>query len=663
MGNTIIGLGLRAFGLHFVDAHANFNQINDKTIPPNTQPQPPTVHTLAANKRTAEALKLDDLDFDRASRGLIATHPTGRIEHEHGVAWDVSRYDFIRDHAEPPDTVNPSLWRQARLNSNHGLYQVADGLWQARGYDLSNVSFIQGDKGWVVIDPLTTEATAAACLELANKALGERPVTAVIYTHSHADHFGGVGGVTTQQAVSRGDVRVIAPEGFLREAVSENVIAGPAMARRAAYQFGPLLPPGPTGQVDAGLGQAIPTAPSGLIAPTESITHTGQELVVDGVRIVFQNTPDAEAPAEMNFFFPDHGWLCMAENCSHNMHNLVPIRGAQVRDSLSWSKYIGEAIDLYGSNTDLMFASHHWPRWGRQDVDQFLRKQRDLYRYIHDQTMRQANQGRTPLEIAEDLELPDEFQSESHTRGYYGALVHNVKAVYQRYLSWYDGNPARLNSYPPVEAGKRYVAAIGGADQLLKVGKQAFEAGDYRWVAELVNHLVFAQPENTEARQLQAAALEQLGYQTESSTFRNAYLTGAQELRNGPPPPRDIRRRNLVQALTVDQIFDTLGVRLKAENLAGKTIISNWTFTDIDQKWVLGLENRVLHYSEARHDPNPDVSVTTEKSVIDQILMGKTTMLEAAGAGLVTVDGDADCLVTIFGNLEVFVSGFSIIEP
>jgi len=648
----------------------------------SSEPLDPTEHTLAANRAVLAQLALDEKDFERAARGLIATHPTGTIEHSYGTAWDIHRYDFIREQVDAPDTVNPSLWRQARLNSNHGLYEVADGLWQARGYDISNISFIQGKTGWIIIDPLTTEATAAACLELANATLGARPVVAVIYTHSHADHFGGAGGVVTREQVDNGDVRIIAPEGFLREAVSENVTAGMAMARRAAYQFGPLLPPGPRGHVDSGLGQAIPTAPSGLIAPTESISHTGQELDVDGVRIVFQNTPEAEAPAEMNFFFPGGGWLCMAENCSHNMHNLVPIRGAQVRDSLSWSKYIHEARDLFGEQTELMFASHHWPRWGQADVDRFLRQQRDVYRYIHDQTMRRANRGWTPLEIAEDIELPAEFQAESHTRGYYGALVHNVKAVYQRYLSWYDGNPARLNPHPPTEAGKRYVELAGGAEALLANARAAFANGDYRWVAEVVNHLVFADPDNTEGRQLQAAALEQLGYQTESSTFRNAYLTGAQELRNGPPPPRDIRRRDLMSALTMDQVFDLLGVRLQAEKLEGVVVNINWTFTDLDDtaeavsvadaasgvggqpaKWLLGIENQVLHYSSARHHPSPDATVTMTRRTLDQILQGSTSMVDEVTNGAISIDGDANALLTVFGNLETFVSGFPIVEP
>ena len=391
-------------------------------------PKPPTDHTLALLAEAATSFTADPADTERASRGLITTHPTGVIEDRGRAVWDVSRHDFVRDSVESPDSVHPSLWHQARLNAIHGLFEVAPGLWQARGYDISNISFLAGDTGWVIIDPLTSEACARACLDLANAELGERPVRAVIYTHSHADHFGGVRGVVTDEAVARGDVRIIAPEHFLREAVFENVIAGPAMGRRATYQFGPLLPAGPRQHVDCGLGKAIPLAQAGLIAPTEEITETGQELVVDGIRIVFQLTPEAEAPAEMNFFFPDTGWLCMAENCSHNMHNLLPLRGAQARDSLGWSKYINEAIELFGASTDLMFASHHWPQWGRDDVDRFLRKQRDLYRWMHDQTMRRANHGLTPNEIAEDLALPAAFTDQIHTRGYYGALVHNAKA-------------------------------------------------------------------------------------------------------------------------------------------------------------------------------------------------------------------------------------------
>ncbi|NDG66898.1 MAG: MBL fold metallo-hydrolase, partial [Actinobacteria bacterium] len=452
-------------------------------MPPQEHAKDATQHTQKLNAQVVVPNNQDD--FDNAQRGFIAQWPGGRVEDAKGrMVYDISRYEFIAQGSPSPSTVNPSLWRQAQLNVIHGLFEVAPNVWQVRGYDLSNITFIAGDTGWVVIDPLTNENTARISLELANQHLGARPVTAVIYTHSHADHFGGVLGVTTQAEVDAGKCRVIAPEGFLHETVSENVIAGPAMARRSGYQFGSQLPAAATGHVDSGLGKSVPLGASGLIAPTEDITHTGEELVVDGVRIVFQLTPETEAPAEMNFFFPDHGWLCMAENCTHTMHNLVPIRGAQVRDALSWSKYINESIELFGADTSLMFASHHWPRWGNADIIHFLTLQRDLYRWMHDQTMRLANHGYVASEIAEMLTLPEDFLEHSHTRGYYGDLVHNVKAVYQRYLSWYDANPANLHKLPPSDAGKKYVELAGGEAALLLSARDAFERGEYRWVAE-----------------------------------------------------------------------------------------------------------------------------------------------------------------------------------
>jgi len=625
-----------------------------------TPPKPATEHTRARN--AAVHVDLDPVDFERAARGLVAQHATGRIDGAYGVAWDVHRYDFIAQGSAAPDTVNPSLWRQAQLNAIHGLFEVAPGLWQARGYDISNVSFVEGKDGWIVIDPLTSPSCATACLELANERLGARPVTAVIYTHSHADHFGGVLGVTSADDVQKGRCRIIAPEHFLFEAVSENLLAGPAMSRRAAYQFGPTLPPGPRGLVDAGLGKTIPTDPPGLLAPTEDITHTGQELVVDGVRIVFQLTPETEAPSEMNFFFPDKRWLCMAENCTHTMHNLVPIRGAQVRDALNWSKYVGEAIELFAARSDLSFASHHWPRWGGDDVRRFLALQRDLYRFMHDQALRYANHGYTPGEIAETLQLPPEFLAHGHTRGYYGDLVHNAKAVYQRYLSWYDGNPARLNAHPPVEAAKRYVAFIGGANKLLEQARASFAAGDYRWVAEVVNHLVFAEPTNQAARELQADALEQLGYQAESATFRNAYLTGAQELRNGPPPARPMARSGLVGALTLEQAFDAIAIRLKAEAVGGLAFAINFAFTDVDERWVLALSNRTLHSSRG-HDAAATATVTTTRAAFLAVLGAQTTLADAIARGDFEIAGNAAALATVFGNLDTFVSGFAIVEP
>ena len=631
----------------------------------STLPKDASAHTRAVN--APRDLGMDPADFERASRGLIAQHPTGVIQGAWGTAWDVSKYDFIEQGSPNPDTVNPSLWRQAQLNNIHGLFEVAPKIWQARGYDISNITFIEGETGWIVIDPLTVEGCARDCLELANTQLGERPVTAVIYTHSHTDHFGGVLGVTTQDDVDAGRCRVIAPEHFLREAISENVIAGFAMARRAMYQFGPLLPAGPRQHVDCGLGKAIPLSPPGLIAPTEDITYTGEELVVDGVRIVFQLTPETEAPAEMNFFFPDRvdgggGWLCMAENCSHNMHNLIPIRGAQVRNSLNWSKYIDEAIDLYGDQTEIMFASHHWPRWGADDVKGFLRKQRDMYRYIHDQTMRHANHGLTPLEIAELVQLPDEYRTEAHTTGYYGHLAHNVKAVYQRYLSWYDGNPANLYKLPPTEVGRRYVELAGGPEALLTKARRSFDEGDYRWVAEVVGHLVFTDPANTDARQLQADAFEQIGYQSESATFRNAFLTGAQELRNGSPNQNAAMRRGYLEAMTVDQLMDATAVRLKAEEVGGIDVTVNLRFTDVGQDWRVVISNRAIH-TTAGQAAVADATVTLDRSVLIDISSAELTAGQAIENGRAVVDGDEAAFVAIFDHLDVFMSMFPIIEP
>ncbi len=628
-------------------------------------PKAASEHTRARN--AAATTPTDPGDFERVRRGFVASHATGRIVDGQGrTVSDIGRYGFLTTGAPAPDTVHPSLWRHAQLNVHHGVFEVAEGVWQVRGYDISNITFISGDEGWVVIDPLTSEHTARAAHELISEHLGHRRVTAVIYTHSHADHFGGVLGVTSQAEVDAGRCRVIAPEGFLRETVGENVIAGPVMGRRGLYQFGPLLPAGPTGHVDCGLGNSIPIGAPGLIAPTEDITRTGEELVVDGVRIVFQLTPETEAPAEMNFFFPDHGWLCMAENCSHTMHNLVPIRGALVRNALNWSKYINQSIELFGGRTEVLFTSHNWPRWGNADVVGFLTVQRDLYRWMHDQTMRHANHGLVPTEIAATLELPAEFLAQDHTRGYYGDLVHNCKAVYQRYLSWYDGNPANLNKLPPTESGRRYVELAGGPAALLSVARRGFDEGDYRWVVELVNHLVFADPRNGEARQLQADAFEQLGYQSESSTFRNAYLTGAQELRQGAPQlgtSSPVRARGLLVAMTVEQVFDSLAVRVKAEDLGGVAVAVNWMFTDLDERWVLGISNRTLYATPGRHDPAAAVTVTLTRATLLEVITQTTTFLEEIEAGGITIEGDGGALLTIFGTLDTFDIGFGIVEP
>ena len=630
-----------------------------------TTPKPPSAFTTVANASAADSapqINFDNPgDFDRATRGLVAQIDDGRVMLGDHVVFDVARHGFISEGNGAPLSVHPGLWRQAQLNVNHGLFQVADGIWQVRGYDIANITFMAADDGWLVIDPLTNAPSAAAALELANNALGARPVSSIIYTHSHVDHFGGVLGVTSQEAVDAGDVRIIAPEGFLREVVNEFVIAGPIMGRRAAYQFGPLLPTGPRGQVDCGLGSAMGLARSDLIAPTEEISETGAELDLGGIRVVFQNTPDAEAPAEMNFFFPDFtsagGLLCMAENCTHTLHNLYPIRGAQTRDALAWSKYIHEALLMWGDNTDTMFASHHWPRFGNDDVRSFLAMQRDVYRWMHDQTMRLANKGHVPTEIAEELEMPGAF-TQSHVRGYYGTISHNAKSVYNRYLGWYDGNPAHLNPLPPVEGGSRYVEFMGGADAVLARAQQSFDDGDYRWVAEVVNHVVFADPANQRARRLQADALEQLGYQSESATWRNAYLMGAQELRQGSPQRGRIPTRDMANAMTAEQIFDSLGVRFDPNRFPRAEAVVNIHFTDLDEDHLLGVARSAVNHTAGGQAADADVSLRLPRGLLIQAL-DDPTVLDGEG---VDIDGNRQVLHELLGAMEVFTTA-NIIEP
>jgi alkyl sulfatase BDS1-like metallo-beta-lactamase superfamily hydrolase len=622
----------------------------------------PSPFTTAANTLAGSTLSFDDPgDWERATRGKIAEHPTGIITGPTGgIAWNTAEFDFMRDQEQAPDSVHPSLWRHGRLNAVHGLFEVAPDVWQCRGYDLSNITFIKGKKGWIVIDPLTTAVTAAACLKLANEKLGARPVTAVLYTHSHADHYGGILGVTTRADVEAGNVRILAPEGFLREAVSENLLAGPVMNRRALYQFGILLPKGPLGHVDCGLGKTVPLAQGDLIGPTEEISLTGTELNIDGVRVIFQSTPGTEAPAEMNFLFPDHGALCIAENCTHTLHNALPFRGAQVRDTLIWSKYIQEALDIFGDQLDIVFSTHNWPRFGRDDAIQYLELQRDLYRWVHDQTLRRMNHGETQREIAEDLVLPDCFAKHGHTRGYYGTIQHNAKAIYQRYIGWYDGNPSNLNPHTPAESGKRYVAAMGGADAVVKQARSAFDEGDYRWVTELLNHVVFAAPEHEGARLLQADSYEQLGYQSESGPWRDSYLTAAMELRSagkgvGANP------RNITDQLDVDMLFDLVGVRLRDQEVGDAEGTVNWLFTDVNEKHVLGLAHCTIHHRLDTKDENALADVATTREDLASVLRGERTIDEMLAA--VEVTGDPTILRTIFSNLDVFTGRFGIVEP
>jgi alkyl sulfatase BDS1-like metallo-beta-lactamase superfamily hydrolase len=494
---------------------------------------------------------------------------------------------------------------------------------------------------------------------------GDRPVVAVIYTHTHVDHWGGVRGVLTDEDLARGDVRVIAPEGFLELAVSENIVLGNAMGRRASYMYGSLLEPGPRGHIDAGLGKTTSMGSLGIVPPTEEISATGERLVVDGVEIVFQLTPDAEAPAEMNFLFPQMRALCMAENTTAHLHNIYTPRGAQVRDARAWSFFINEAMELFGDDVEVLFATHHWPYWGRDEALAYLKVQRDLYKYIHDQTLRLANHGFTAIEIAEQLELPPGILQHWHTRGYYGTLNHNVKAVYQRYLGWFDANPANLHPLPPEEAGCRYVEFMGGADELLRKAQDAFDNGEYRWVATVVNHLVFADPENTAARQLQADALEQLGYQAESGPWRSFYLTAAKELRAPERPPEKSRvaSPSLVRALPTTMLFDLLSVRLNGPKAGDTRITVNYTFTDTRESYLVTVSNGVLHAFEDRQSDDADASMTVTRSGFVELLLSAVTAAELMERGELEVAGDAGKLLELMSLFDQFDFWFNIVEP
>jgi alkyl sulfatase BDS1-like metallo-beta-lactamase superfamily hydrolase len=617
--------------------------------------------------RANEAVRLrlpfaDAEDFEDARRGRLGSLSDGVIRRTDGRGvWDADAYGFLED--ECPPTVNPSLWRQGRLNAIHGLFEVAEGIYQVRGLDLSNMTIVEGQRGVLVIDPLISCETAAAALALYRRHRGERPVSALLYTHSHVDHFGGARGVVDGEDVESGRVPVLAPEGFLEHAVSENVYAGTAMTSRATYMYGALLPKGPYGQVGAGLGQTTSLGRVSLIAPTLEVRSTGQEESLDGIRMVFQMTPGTEAPAEMNFLFPEHRALCMAENATHNLHNVLTLRGALVRDPHVWAGYLDEAIELFAERADVAFAQHHWPRWGRERIVSFLAKQRDLYGYIHDQTLRLLNKGHTASEIAEMLELPPGLEREWHCRGYYGSLNHNVKAVYQRYLGWFDGNPAHLWPHPPQAAAERYVALAGGPDALLANAREAFAAGDYRWVAELVNHLVFAEPDNAPARELQAQALEQLAFGAENATWRNFYLMGAKELREGAAGTAAAVPSDFIAGLSASQIFDTLAIRIDGPRAGELALTMHWRLPDTGEDYRLTLSDGVLTHRPGGRDVEVDVTVTVQRAALNELLLGRATPAELVTAGRLTVGGDQGALGQLLGLLDPPDPAFAIVTP
>ncbi|WP_405438646.1 alkyl/aryl-sulfatase [Streptomyces anulatus] len=629
-------------------------------MPMTPKPVSPTV--ADQNQALLNSLPFSDTqDFEDAKRGFLGKRAPNAITNADGaVVWDNDTYDFLQGDA--PDTANPSLWRQSTLNAIQGLFEVVPGIYQVRGFDLSNVTFIEGETGVLVLDPLVTQETAAAALALYREHRGDRPVTGVLYTHPHVDHFGGVRGVTTQEDVDAGRVPVIAPAEFTEHAVSENVYAGTAMSRRSAYMFGAALARSPRGALGTGLAQTVATGNITLITPTLDITETGQTETVDGVRMVFQMAPGTEAPAEVLVYFPDHKALCAAEDATHTLHNLLTLRGALVRDSHAWSNYLTETIDLFGGETEVVFASHHWPTWGNEGVVKFLSEQRDLYAYLHDQCLRLINKGWTGIEIAEDLKLPPVLDQAWHARGYYGSVSHNLKAIYQRYMGWYDGNPAHLWQHPPVEQGKRYVELGGGADAVVVKARAAFEAGDFRWSAEVLSHVVFAQPDHTAARELLADTFEQLGYGAENGVWRNIYLSGATELREGQfGTPTVSASADVISALTPEMLFDAIAIQIDGPRAWNEKLTVDVVLTDTDQRYRLRLANGALTYSPASQIGDADVTLTTTHRALPALATAPTADgLAKAG---IEVTGDTSALSRLAGVLDPGDPDFPIVTP
>ncbi len=633
-----------------------------------SDPSGASEHTRALNAAALAELPVDDReDFEDAARGLLASEPNLVLEDAAGrVVWNMDSYSFLDPDSKAPATVHPSLWRLAQLNTFHGLFEVVPGIYQVRGYDISNVTFVEGARGVVVIDPLVSKECAAAALSLYRRHRGARPVTGVIYSHSHVDHWGGVKGVVTQESVKAGAVPVWAPEGFMDFAISETMLAGTAMARRAEYMFAPTLARGPRGQVDAGIGKTNSTGSVTLIPPTREISATGQEEEIDSVRFVFQLVPESEAPVEMNFHLPDLRVLCVPENATHCMHNLLTPRGAQVRDALRWSKYIGEAIEMFGGASDVLFAQHHWPRWGTERIVDFLARHRDMYRYLHDQTLRLANRGLTPTEIAAEVKMPPTLAKTWACREGYGTTSFNVRAIYQRYLGFFDGNPAHLDPLPPAEAARRYVELAGGLSELLASARRAYEQGDYRWVAEITSHAVFAAPESAEARGLHAGALEQLGYQSESPVWRNFYLMGAKELRHAQPKSRRDGRQaigDVARSLPLEHVWDGMGARLDGPRALGSAIVIAWDFTDVQECWTVTVENGALSAVSGKLDAEAQATVTLTRAAFDSVVLKDANVGELFTSGAIVIEGDGIKLGELFGLLEEGDPNFPIVTP
>ncbi len=622
--------------------------------------------TKAANSQWLKILPFaNEQDFKDAAKGFIAPLPNdGIIKNAEGrVVWDMKAFQFITEQKTAPDTVNPSLWRQMQLVMQGGLFKVCDRLYQIRNADLSNMTIIEGDTGIIVIDPLISTETAKTALDLYYAHRPKKPIIAVFYSHSHVDHFGGVRGIVDEKDVKDGKIKIFAPEGFTEAAVSENVYAGNAMSRRATYMYGNLLPPSPQGQVGAGLGTTTSTGTVTLILPTDLIKETGQKVKIDGLDFEFLMAPGSEAPAEMHWYVKQLKAVSAAENCTHTLHNTYTLRGAKIRNPLAWSKYLNETIQMWGKGAEVLYGMHHWPVWGKAVVEN-LKMARDGYRFINDQTLRLANMGYTPDQIAEQVHFPEKLAQHWAMRGYYGSVYHNVKATYVFYLGWFDGNPSTLHVLPPVEAAKKYVEYMGGAKAIITKAHKAYENGEYRWVAEVGNHVVFADPSNKEARMLVADALEQMGYQAESGPWRNFYLTGAQELRNGVQelPAPNTSSPDFIKAVDTTMLLDYTGVRLNPQKAAGQDITINLILTDTSEKFVLELRNSALSNRPGTAD-NADLSLEMTRTLLNKIFLKETTLADALKTKDITVNGDEKKIHALLGMLDNFPFWFNIVTP
>ncbi|MCQ6309970.1 MBL fold metallo-hydrolase [Citrobacter freundii] len=626
-----------------------------------------TAQTKSANDALYGQLPFTDkTDFMNAHKGFIAPLPSELIKGKQGnVVWDPQQYAFIKEGEKAPDTVNPSLWRQSQLINIGGLFQVTDGVYQIRNLDLSNMTIMEGKEGITVIDPLVSAETAKVGMDLYYKNRGKRPVVAVIYTHSHVDHYGGVRGVIDEADVKSGKVKVYAPAGFMKEAVSENIMAGNAMSRRASYMYGNLLKPDAKGQVGAGLGTTTSAGTVTLIEPTNYITHTGQKEVIDGLTYDFMMAPGSEAPSEMLWYVEEKGMIEAAEDVTHTLHNTYSLRGAKIRDPLAWSKYINDVIGRWGGKANIIIAQHHWPTWGNENVVKLMKSQRDMYRYINDQTLRMANQGLTRDEIAANFKLPSGLEKSWASRGYYGSVSHDVKATYVFYLGWFNGNPATLNELPPVDAAKKYVDYMGGADAIMQKAKTDYAQGNYRWVAQVTNNIVFADPSNKEARNLEADALEQMGYQAESGPWRNFYLTGAQELRNGvvKGATPNTASPDTVKAMSPEMFFDYLAVHINGEKAANAQAVFNVDLGADGGKYKLELENGVLNHSADAQASKADASITLNRATLNKIILKEESLQQAEEKGDVQISGNHAKFDEFLGYLDSFDFWFNMVTP